>query len=202
MRLPVVFGALVTLACGGKLPDTRYYQLAVPAAKAPAAEGALVLALEPLATDPAYDDERIVYRTSPYRLDYYQYHRWSAPPGVIVGNFLEASLERTGKLSAIVAATDGAPAVLGGRVVAIEEVDAHKDRWLGRIVVELVLTDGKGKTLWSAQFEETEPLARQSPEGLARGLSIALARIVERASPAIVDAVRAQTDLQASSRNR
>ena len=38
--------------------------------------------LESLETEAGYDDERIVYRTTPYRLDYYQYHRWSAPPGV------------------------------------------------------------------------------------------------------------------------
>ena len=72
--------ALVLAACGGKLPETRFYQLAAPAAPAPQPPGDLVIALESFDTDAGYDDDRIVYRTTPYRMDYYQYHRWSAAP--------------------------------------------------------------------------------------------------------------------------
>jgi hypothetical protein len=39
--------------------------------------------------------------------------------------------------------------------------------------------------LWSEQFEETEPLAIQSPEGLARALSKALDRIANRTVPVV-----------------
>ena len=177
---------LLAAACGGKVPETRYYQLAVkPASTAPG--GDLVLALDSLVTDAAYDDERIVYRANPYRLDYYQYHRWSASPGVMIGNFLEQSLEKSGAFRAVVREVRAdAPVVLGGRIVAIEEVDAAPNRWLGRIVIELVLTDAAtGRTLWTEQFEETEPLAKQTPEGLAQALSSAMARIAARATPEI-----------------
>jgi cholesterol transport system auxiliary component len=184
-------------ACSGKLPPTRYYQLASPAASpaappaAPAADpsGDLVLVLEPLSADDAYTDERIVYRTSPYRLDYYQYHRWSAPPGVMITSYLEDALERSGRFRAVLRDFhDGAPAVLGGRVVAIEEVDESRTRWLGRVIVELTLKDARtNAVLWSAQLAETEPLTAQNPEGLARALSIAMARIAERAIPAIAE---------------
>jgi uncharacterized lipoprotein YmbA len=198
MRL-VLVGLLV--ACSGKVPDTRYYQLAVPAASKPG--GDLVLVLEPLATETAYDDERIVYRTTPYRLDYYQYHRWSASPGVMIGNFLEQALERSGKFRAVVREyADGAPVVLGGRVVAIEEVDAAPDRWLGRIVVELVLTDTRTNApLWTQQFEEVQPLVKQSPEGLAHALSTAMTRIAARAAPAIAAVAERQRQAHATIRN-
>lgn len=183
----VVGAALAVAACTGKVPDTRYYQLAAPAAGAP--RGDLVLVMEPLETEPAYDDDRIVYRTSPYRLDYYHYHRWSASPGTMVGNYLEQALERSGRFRAVVRElTADAQVVLGGRVVAIEEVDASRSRWLGRIVLELTLTDARtNAVLWTQQYEETEPLATQNPEGLARALSVAMRRIVARASPAIAD---------------
>jgi len=188
---------LVLLACGGRVPDTRYYQLAAPAAAA--SGGDLTLVLESLATDPAYDDDRIVYRTTPYRLDYYQYHRWSALPGVMVGNFLEQALERTGKFRAVVREhTDHAPVVLGGRVVAIEEIDVSPKRWLGRIVVELVLTDARtGEQLWTAQLEETEPIARQTPEGLTAALTTAMARIAARAAPPITAHAERQARIHA-----
>jgi uncharacterized lipoprotein YmbA len=188
MKVLWIACALVLAACGGKLPDTRYYQLAVPTARV--AGGDLTLVLEPLVTDSGYDDERIVYRTTPYRLDYYQYHRWSAAPGTLIGNYLEQALERSGKFRAVVReASSDAPAVLGGRVVAIEEVDLGPKQWIGRVVVELAVSDPRsGVVLWSEQFEETEPLAEQTPEGLARALSAAMARIAARAAPAIATA--------------
>jgi ABC-type uncharacterized transport system auxiliary subunit len=180
------------VACGGKIPETRYYQLAAPVTKS--IPGYELLVLESLETDAGYDDERIVYRTTPYRLDYYQYHRWSAAPGVMVGNFLEQALEHSGMFRSVVRQpTLDAPVVLGGRVVAIEEVDTNPKHWVGRIVIELALTDAHtGTRLWSEQFEETEPLDKQTPEGLAQALSNAMTRIAERVAPTIANLANRQ----------
>jgi hypothetical protein len=53
-------------------------------------------------------------------------------------------------------------------------------------VIELTLPDAKtNRVVWSQQFEETEPVRAQTPEGLARALSIAMNRIVAKATPAI-----------------
>ena len=181
--------ALSTIAaftgCAGRTPATRYYDLAAPAAGP--ASGGPVLALESLATDDAYDDERMVYRSSPYRLDYYDYHRWSAPPGVMIGNYLERGLERSGRFGGVVReVTRDSDAVLTGRVVAIEEIDVSRRAWEGHLVLELRLVDPRtGESLWTEQYEEREPLARQSPEGLAAAISAAMDRIVVRAAPVI-----------------
>jgi ABC-type uncharacterized transport system auxiliary subunit len=181
-------GVLVLLlaGCSGKLPETRFYQLAEPAGKPWGGNGA-ALVVEVLTTDSAYDDERIVYRVTPYRLDYYNYHRWSAAPGLLVANYLERAFEKSGHFAAVTHERNpAAPVTLGGRVIAIEEVDQTKTKWLGRIVLELTLTDSASDTiLWAEQFEETEPLPVQSPEGLARALSVALERIANRAVPAV-----------------
>jgi ABC-type uncharacterized transport system auxiliary subunit len=182
--------ALTGGACRGKLPETRYYQLATPATSASSLRDTrgIALAIEPLVTDPAYDDERIVYRVTPYRLDYYNYHRWSSPPGTLIAEYLERSFERSGRFGDVTRDAQGAPVTLGGRVIALEEVDRSKTEWVGRIVVELRLTDtATGELVWSEQFEETQRLDQQSPEGLARALSAALHRIATRALPAIAD---------------
>ena len=179
---------LVVAACANKIPETRYYQLATTA-KPVKASSTAVLAVEPLETESAYDDERIVYRTTPFRLDYYQYHRWSSAPGVLVGNYLEQAFEKSGRFRAVTRElTPGTHALLGGRVIAIEEVDSSKTRWVGRIVLELTLTDPRtGDVIWNEQFEETEPMSRQHPEGLAHSISVAMARITKRAAPIIAD---------------
>jgi ABC-type uncharacterized transport system auxiliary subunit len=189
---------VLAAGCGGKIPETRFYQLAPPSPTA-SAKGDTVLVLETLQTDAAYDDERIVYRTNPYRLDYYNYHRWSAAPGTLIGNYLETAFERTGQFRAVVRElAPNASVVLGGRVVAIEEVDTAK-QWIGRVVVELSLTDARtGESLWTEQLEETEPLATQSPEGLAKALSIAMGRIAARAAPVVANLSEQQAAIHAT----
>lgn len=171
-------------ACAGRSPVTRYYDLA---AVRGVGGGNAEIVLEPLTTDDAYDDERIVYRSSRFRLDYYDYHRWSASPGVMIGNFLELGLEQSGLFRSVTReATSDVALVLNGRVGVIEEVDVSRYAWEGHIVLELWLTDLRtGAAVWRERFEESEPLPRQSPEGLAEALSTALARIVSRAAPAI-----------------
>lgn len=173
-------------ACGGTLPATRFYQLAEPSGQATPGPGVAIV-VEPLTTDSTYDDERMVYRVTPYRLDYYQYHRWSAAPGTLIANYLERAFEKSGKFSAVTREPNpAAPVTLGGRVVAIEEIDQSKTKWVGRVVLELTLTDtASGEVLWAEQFEEIEPLPIQSPEGLARALSTALERIAIRAVPLV-----------------
>lgn len=181
-----------TFGGGGKVPETRYYQLAAPTEARHA--GATVVVLEPLSTDGAYDDERIVYRASPYRLDYYQYHRWSAPPGAMMSDVLAQGLAHSGRFRAIERElTDGASVVVGGRVIALEEIDESKTRWIGHVALELVARDPRtGAALWTDRFDEREPLRAQSPEGLAEALSHAMSRIVDRAAPAIENAAAAR----------
>ena len=196
--LAILFEVLLG-ACAGKHPETRYYQLAATPTPV-TTTGDVTLVLETLSTDPGYDDERIVYRPTPYRLDFYQYHRWSAAPGAMVGNYLEQAFENSGRFRSVVRElSSDAPAVLGGRVVAIEEIDTSKTSWRGRIVIELTLTDTKtGAILWTEQFDESEPLKMQTPEGLAKALSVAMARIAERAGPMVAEHADRQAKVHAA----
>jgi ABC-type uncharacterized transport system auxiliary subunit len=184
--------ALFLAACAGKTPETRFYQLASPGQTTTANSAGVplgaALQIEPLDTDPAYDDERMVYRLTPYRLDYYNYHRWSSTPGTLIADFLERSFESSGRFRNVTRDASGAPVTLGGRVVAIEEVDKNKASWVGRVVIELRLTDpATGQVIWSEQYEENEPVKQQTPEGLAAALSTALRRISDRALPIVAD---------------
>lgn len=190
-RLLVV--VVLLAACGSTSPATRFYDLAPPPATGTPSGPTLVL--EQLTTDDAYDDERIVYRTGPYRLDYYDYHRWSAAPGVLIGNFLERGLERSGHFGAVVReATGDQEVVLTGRVAAIEEIDVSKKEWEAHVILELRLVDLRsGSTLWTQQYDEREPVGKQTPEGLAEAISTVMTRIVTTAAPVIAEHLDAAT---------
>lgn len=190
-------------ACGGSTPVTRYYALAPATAPAPAAGSATAapparpaptIAIEPLDADPPYDDDRIVYRADPYRVDYYEYHRWSASPGTMLADYLSRALERTGRFHAVLRdPSDAAPITLGGHLDAIEEIDASHDHWIGHISLDLTATDrASGVVVWSKHFDESEPLSAQSPEGLARALSKAMARVVAQVTPELARLAQAR----------
>jgi cholesterol transport system auxiliary component len=191
VRIRVAAVVVALAACGGTAPEVHHYQLVVDTPTAPpsAPSSAQVLAVTALASHSAYDDERIVYRKSPYQLDYYNYHRWSATPGVLVAGYLEQALARTGAFKAVVGTpSPDAAWVLGGTITAIEEIDRDASHWQGRIALDLTLTDpATGAIVWTQRFDETEPLAIRSPEGLARALSVALGRIATRAAPLIAE---------------
>lgn len=187
MKKLMMFAFVSLAACGGKLPETRFYQLAtLTPAPAVADSTGLVLAIQPFEAAQAYDDERIVYRQTPYRLDYYNYHRWSTSPGTLVSDFLERSFESSGRFRGVTREAPSAPVTLSGRLIALEEVDKTKSQWVGRVVIELTLTEtASGDVLWTEQFEELEPLATQNPDGLVQALSRAMNRIAQRALPVV-----------------
>src|SRR5690606_14936877 len=74
-----LWSLLFVIGCGGAVPQTHFYTLVVPP-RAPAPATGHALSIDLLTADAAYDNDRIAYRKSPYRIDYYQYHRWSALP--------------------------------------------------------------------------------------------------------------------------
>lgn len=175
---------LLLAGCGGRLPETRYYDLP-SAARGRTGQGP-VLAVEPLEVDEPYDDDRIVYRENPYRVDYYHYHRWSASPGALVSRHLERALASSGRFAAVLRDEQarGVTFILGGRLLALEEVDLSKHRWVARVALELALRDAAtGDVVWTRRVDLTEPVARQSPEGVARALSRALDRVARRLAP-------------------
>lgn len=183
------------VACGSSPPPINYYRLASEV-KPEASEGRAVLAIEPFSAVTGYDDERIVYRESEYRLDYYYYHRWAAEPGALVTDFLREAYGATGRFRAVVSQGGAdATAVLSGRVMALEEVDVTEDRWLGHIALELELRDPvSGEVVWSRVVREQVPLPRQHPEGLAAAISEALDRIARRTAPTIARTSEALLD--------
>ena len=181
----LMLAALFLSACGST-PRVRYYQLSQPQGE-PAAQGDLIIGVEPFLTDAGYDDQRMVYRTGDYRLDYYHYHRWSATPGVMISDYVRGALSRSGLFRSVLTGfTADATGLVGGRIVAMEEIDKSESEWEAHVSLELYLRDARdGKLVWSQTMTDTEQLTEQTPEGLAAAMSTILDRIVTKAAPEI-----------------
>lgn len=197
--------ALALVSCGSA-PDIRYYRLAyeeVPIARA-SQPSEVVLSIEGLNGDAAYEDPRIVYRTSPYRLDYYYYHRWTSPPGVLVSDYLRAAYERTGYFRAVVVGfSPEAPVTLSGRVAAFEEVDVKRREWIARVKLDLFLRSTQtGDIVWSDTITEEEPVEELNPESLAAAMSRAISRIVSNTAPEFVAVAQRISEQQQRAKKR
>lgn len=190
---------LVALSSGCHLascrssPPIRHYQPEVVQQELGDASSPsdVVLAIEDFSASAAYDEQRIVYRTNDVQINYYHYHRWASPPGLLVSDMLQQVYRQTNRFEAVIGGYDSrADAVLSGRIVKFEEFD-NEDEWRAQVVLELRLRGaGSGELLWDEQIERSVVLDEQSPLGLARAMSRALTRIGSETAPTIVERFR------------
>ncbi len=175
-------------ACGGPPPQVRYYQLAPQVEKA-ADAAPWTLGVEYLSADSAYEDARMVYRESPYRLDYYHYHRWTSAPALMVSDVLRRALQSSGAFMRVEAGySSRADVLLRGRLVALEEVDAG-GRWTARLVLDLHAVDvATNATIWSGVLEREREMGSRSAEGLARAISEEIAGLAGELGEELVSA--------------
>ena len=101
----VAFLLVGGIACGSATPIHHYQpQVATKQLTGATSQSSsdLVLAVEDFSAGAAYDERRIIYREGPYKFDYYHYHRWSAPPGMLVSDALREVYRSTGAFRAVV----------------------------------------------------------------------------------------------------
>lgn len=209
LQRPLICAALLGLSAVASLslgcassPEVRYYKLALPEAEAnaEAPAPAVSIAIEYLTSDAAYDDERIVYRQSPYRLDYYFYHRWSAPPSVLVTDALRQSFLDSGRFISVTGGyTARTDVILSGRLVALEEVDKNEEDWSARLILDLQLHRTRdGELLWSKQLRRQQEVTTRSPEGVAEALSLAAHALSQELIQELEPIARAQREAQSA----
>lgn len=81
-------------------PSINYHALSPPDAVARTGV-APAIAVEELRAQAPYDQRRIVYRTSPYQLSYYEYDQWAAAPGVLVAEYLRRAYQASGRFGLV-----------------------------------------------------------------------------------------------------
>ena len=178
-RRASTLATLATLALAGcalfrSTPQVRSYTLALVGE--PPARLAAPVRIGVFTIDQPYATERLAYRTSPYRLDYYTYHRWAADPRQLVQAAARDYLERA-VTSGHGAETAGTPFEITGHIRRIEEIDTPA-AWQGALVLDLRVERG-GTLLLARSYAETEPAEARNPEAVAAALSRALARILD-----------------------
>jgi ABC-type uncharacterized transport system auxiliary subunit len=175
----------VILLLGGcfSAPAKKYFQLSLGDMKAPSTKTLdKTLSVERIEVEELYDDFRIVYRLSPYEVNYYSYDFWAEKPSRLIRDSLfhflsEGRLFKTLTLESIKSEPDFA---LKTRIYRIEEVD-EKHAWFARLAMDLEIIDFKsGETIAVRRFDRSEALASKDVAELPAAVSKILREELEK----------------------
>lgn len=123
--LLVSVSALFLLSgCSSPVPITHYYTFHPQsfANKPPAATTVPhIVAIDTFNADVPYQQERIVFRTSPYEVNFYEYRKWLRPPTDLVTEQMYHALRASGLFRDAQLSETGADYLLQGRIVMFEQ---------------------------------------------------------------------------------
>ncbi len=182
--LPFAFCFLLT-ACGG-VPETFYYtvsNLKVAPDQADnhqAGTRDIVLGVEKFSAETLYNDDRIIYRDSPFEVKYYHYRRWAAPPRALVTDETLKRMRASACCREVVASPSAGRVdyLLTGRVLAFEEWD-RDEKWYGRVALLVQLLDpASRRVLWSEVFQAETPAAKKVPAAIVEAISTSLQQCI------------------------
>jgi ABC-type uncharacterized transport system auxiliary subunit len=197
IRGPLILGGMVGgllfLAACAAAPDMHYFRVEYPL---PGPSGSsplpLTLGIMRLRAPEPYHQERIIYRTSPYQVQYYVRDRWESPPVDMVNDRLFEQFARSGRFQRVVSwSREEAPAYrLEPRLRRFEELD-EGDAWYGLVELEYELLDRDGRSLLREVASQRVRVEVRNPEGtveaLSRGLRAALDEAVTKTAAALRD---------------
>jgi ABC-type uncharacterized transport system auxiliary subunit len=125
-----------------------------------------ILLVEAVEVEEIFNDYRIVYRTSPYQINYYSYHYWVKKPEKIIRDFIYTFCTKSKFFNKIIMNySEGEPDwLLTSKVSVMEEVD-HKEYWYARLNMQLELKEFKtGESIISHSFDRRERLLNKRVE--------------------------------------
>jgi ABC-type uncharacterized transport system auxiliary subunit len=179
MKKTLTFVLPILLLAGCmSVPSKRYFQILILDTDGPPVPTIeKTLYLEPVRVDPLYDDTRIVYRVTPFEIQYYSYGYWAKRPDAL---FREAMADFFVKRNAFRRVTldvlRGDPEILlRSSIRILEEID-NPNVWYGRLAMTLEFLDFKsGRSLLVINFDRKMQLLEKQ----VRALPAALSRILE-----------------------
>lgn len=184
--------ALCWLAVGGcaSAPELRYYRVAPTAPPTSSAPIPVRLGIGRLAAAEPTRQERILYRDSPYRIQYYAADRWEVPPAVMVQAALLEHVRTSGRFQRVVVwGSEAADARLDVHLQRFEEVD-DGDAWFGEVALAYEVVAPDGRSLGQGTSRQRVRAESHSVDSVVAALSQALSACLEEVNERTVAALR------------
>ncbi len=161
-------------------PGKRYYQLFLNTASNPP-KIAKMLLVEPVDLEPIYDDYRLVYRVSPFELNYYSYEFWIKKPSPLLRDAIVDYYSKSLVFDKVTTTyAEGDPhLLLKTEITAMEEND-HGAAWFAHLKGVFKVRDFKsGKTILRYSFDQLRQLPKRRVGTFPPALSYLLEKELE-----------------------
>jgi len=183
MKKALLFSPILTLifltGCISSSPGKKYFQLHIDDLRPGDKEQTVVektdkiILVENVDVEDVYNDYRIVYRTSPYQLNYYSYNFWIKRPGKIIRDAIYTYLLKKNIFKKVIYHfAEGDPDyLLKAKVDILEEYDL-KQLWYAHLKMEIEVRDFKsGNTIMFYRFDKRKRLSERRVERVPVAIS-------------------------------
>ncbi len=177
IRILAVVAALLAAGCAS-VPEKSYYILNYEpeplTGRRYNGPYPFVIRVKTFEIEEAYARPQIVYRKSPFQLQYYFYRVWAVKPEDMITDLMVKHLTSVGLVSQVVRRFDeGAKPnyELTGAIEAIEEYDSD-EVWFAHIAFRLRLVRlSDARTVYTRRFDSRKQVFQKDPEYVVRELS-------------------------------
>ena len=192
--LIVLMGLTGCISTVGK----KYYQLYLDEDPDSAAQvngiqtGNGILLVESIEVEDIYDDYRVVYRTSPYQLNYYSYHFWIKKPRTLMRRCIIDYFSKSKLFKEVVTGfSRGEPDfVLKAVVYNLEEYD-QPGVWFAHLKMDIEVREYKsGQRVLLHSFDRHRRLAAKKVERVPVSISKILKEELDKAAKKMVQVLK------------
>jgi len=175
----IFFSVLFIVGCFSS-PYKRYFQINIENSNSmPTKSNTSFILIKDVKTNDFYNDYRLVYRTSPYELNYYSYDFWVVKPEQLIKKAFIDYINKS-KFSFINDFSDIKPKYYIEMYVEAIEVIDNGNIWFGRLAVNIKLYDfNKGKYLMTYDFDDKIRMGRKKIELFPRVISRILQKNID-----------------------
>jgi ABC-type uncharacterized transport system auxiliary subunit len=201
----VFMGVLVLAGCGSVRYPASYVLNFPPPVRQPAdSNGALsAIAVREFQCPEYLCEGRIVYRSSPEEVGFYEYHRWAMNPRQAITQYVVESLRAQSVFKSVAVHERGSEAayMLSGTIEQLEEVDHDRDvRVVCRISAQLLETRTRS-VIWSHAASETIRVEKRNMGSVVSSLSAAARTTADRLLKSMTEEVLATMALSGRTAN-
>jgi ABC-type uncharacterized transport system auxiliary subunit len=196
LLLGALLGGALSLGGGGCAsgrPTLEYYTLSLDLPPDSPGQPEWSLLINRFWARDPYGQSRIIYRTSAYNLDYYNYRMWASSPPDQVQEWTARYLRAAKLFSRVTTIPEaGGDVELGAVVRRFEEVDNDRDQtWDAALAVDFWLVRRSERTtLWYGSYEATQRAPKRNPTAVAEAMSRCLEQVLKRVSEELAPLVR------------
>ena len=177
----VLAATLLAMGCG-KVPPTHFYTLEPPATASIGKTLPYDVEVARFRAAFRLTQDRLVYMPTPYRVDYYSYHRWAGYPADMVTAAMVSALKHAGVFRSVSEVRSGGRPdyILRGQIENLEEQDSGATV-TARVALTLDAYDVQSRAIvWSGAADYQKQVAAGSVDDVARELNEGVRQSLEK----------------------